>query len=170
MIFSSSSSFLFFMGIFLQASVLRKYPAELIAVFFYAFFVTLLSGIVCLIMQRDPSAWSLKPTLRLIAVLYSVSKLGFESIFYCIYFSKIWWLSIKDNCLTSLGSVTQWGLLFLLFELSHQIWFFHSETKWITMCFGGSNVDNINFGLTLLCLNVDFPKINLFVLTWTSIL
>lgn len=76
-----------------QASVLRKYPAELIAVFFYAFFVTLLSGIVCLIMQRDPSAWSLKPTLRLIAVLYSA------------IFGTIFRLGVTTWCLHRTGPV-----------------------------------------------------------------
>ncbi|CAK7326938.1 unnamed protein product [Dovyalis caffra] len=55
----------------IQALILKKYPAELIIVFFYTFFVTILSTIACLVMERDPGAWSLKPTIRLVAVLYS---------------------------------------------------------------------------------------------------
>ncbi|KAJ6351159.1 hypothetical protein OIU78_007150 [Salix suchowensis] len=55
----------------IQALILKKYPAGLIVVFFYCFFVTILSTIICFIMERDPGAWSLKPTVRWIAVLYS---------------------------------------------------------------------------------------------------
>ncbi|KAK6242059.1 EamA domain - like 10 [Theobroma cacao] len=54
-----------------QASVLKKFPAELIVVFYYCFFVTLQSAIVCLVMERDLSSWSFKPDVRLVAVLYS---------------------------------------------------------------------------------------------------
>ncbi|KAJ9187991.1 hypothetical protein P3X46_003395 [Hevea brasiliensis] len=57
--------------IIIQALILKKYPAELIVVFFYCFFVTILSAIVCLVVERDPFAWSLKPNMRLAAVLYS---------------------------------------------------------------------------------------------------
>ncbi|KAJ6910965.1 hypothetical protein NC652_021569 [Populus alba x Populus x berolinensis] len=55
----------------IQALILKKYPAGLIVVFFYCFTVTILSTIVCLFMERDPGAWSLKPTVRWIAVVYS---------------------------------------------------------------------------------------------------
>lgn len=41
--------------------------------FFYCFFVAIQSGIVTFIVERDLSAWSLKPTLRLLAVVYSVN-------------------------------------------------------------------------------------------------
>ncbi|XP_040970090.1 WAT1-related protein At5g40240 isoform X2 [Gossypium hirsutum] len=54
-----------------QASVLKKFPAELFVVFYYCFFVTLQSGIICLIMGGDLSAWSFKPDVRLVAVIYS---------------------------------------------------------------------------------------------------
>uniref|UniRef100_A0A2P2JWJ8 WAT1-related protein At3g28050 isoform X1 n=1 Tax=Rhizophora mucronata TaxID=61149 RepID=A0A2P2JWJ8_RHIMU len=57
--------------IIIQALILIKYPAELIVVFFYCFFVTVQSAIVCLVVEKDPAAWSLKPNIRLIAVLYS---------------------------------------------------------------------------------------------------
>ncbi|KMT07306.1 hypothetical protein BVRB_6g149350 isoform A [Beta vulgaris subsp. vulgaris] len=55
----------------IQAIILKKYPAELIVVFFYCFFITLQSGIVTVILERNLSAWSLKSTMRLLAVLYS---------------------------------------------------------------------------------------------------
>ncbi|KAF3431311.1 hypothetical protein FNV43_RR26042 [Rhamnella rubrinervis] len=54
-----------------EVSVLRRYPAELIVVFYYCFFAAILSGVASLFVERDPSAWSLKPKIRLLAVLYS---------------------------------------------------------------------------------------------------
>ncbi|GAB2280424.1 hypothetical protein Dimus_015057 [Dionaea muscipula] len=55
----------------LQAPILKRYPAELIVVFFYCFFVAIQCGIFALIVERDASAWSLKPTIRLITIFYS---------------------------------------------------------------------------------------------------
>ncbi|XP_024023967.1 WAT1-related protein At3g28050 isoform X2 [Morus notabilis] len=57
--------------VIIQASILKKYPAELILVFFYCFFVSILSAVVCLFVERDLSAWSLKSRTRLFSVLYS---------------------------------------------------------------------------------------------------
>ncbi|KAL5552937.1 hypothetical protein UlMin_040338 [Ulmus minor] len=55
----------------IQASILKKYPAVLITIFFYCFFVTIQSGIMALIMEKDPSAWRLQLDIRLVAVLYA---------------------------------------------------------------------------------------------------
>ncbi|RVX10538.1 WAT1-related protein [Vitis vinifera] len=55
----------------LQASILKKYPAELIINFYYCFFVAIQSAAASLIMERGPGAWSLKPSTRFIAVMYS---------------------------------------------------------------------------------------------------
>ncbi|XP_073280977.1 WAT1-related protein At3g28050-like [Primulina huaijiensis] len=57
--------------IIVQALILRKYPAELIVVFFYCFFAAILSIVASLIVDKDLSAWALQPNIRLIAVLYS---------------------------------------------------------------------------------------------------
>lgn len=57
--------------VIIQAVILKKYPAELIVVCFYCFFVAIQSGIVSLIVERDPSAWRLEPKLRLFSILYS---------------------------------------------------------------------------------------------------
>ncbi|KAI9073421.1 hypothetical protein K1719_017489 [Acacia pycnantha] len=57
--------------IIVQAKIVKKYSAELVIVFFYCFFVAILSGVTCLFLERDTSAWSLQPKLRLLAVLYS---------------------------------------------------------------------------------------------------
>jgi len=54
-----------------QALVLKKYPAELTVMFAYCFVVSILSAITSLIVERDMSAWSLQPNIRLYAVLYS---------------------------------------------------------------------------------------------------
>ncbi|KAL5075580.1 hypothetical protein RYX36_014564 [Vicia faba] len=54
-----------------QASIIKKYPAGLIVVFFYCFFVAILSAVTCLVLERDVNAWSLEPKLRLLSVLYS---------------------------------------------------------------------------------------------------
>ncbi|KAM5566718.1 hypothetical protein ABKV19_015051 [Rosa sericea] len=48
----------------IQASVLKKYPAELIVVFYYCFFVAIQSGVVLWFVERDLSAWALNPKLR----------------------------------------------------------------------------------------------------------
>ncbi|KAI5352409.1 hypothetical protein L3X38_005300 [Prunus dulcis] len=55
----------------IQASVIKKYPAELIMVFYYCFFVAIQAVVVSLIVETDLSAWTLKPKMRLIAVVYS---------------------------------------------------------------------------------------------------
>ncbi|KAJ8439510.1 hypothetical protein Cgig2_007027 [Carnegiea gigantea] len=57
--------------VYVQAVILKKYPAELIVVCFYCFFVAIQSGIVSLIVERDPSVWRLEPKLRLFSILYS---------------------------------------------------------------------------------------------------
>ncbi|PON98897.1 Plant-drug/metabolite exporter [Trema orientale] len=57
--------------VIVQALIIKRYPAELILVFFYCFFVAVLSAVFCLIVERDLSAWSLKSKLRFWAVLYS---------------------------------------------------------------------------------------------------
>lgn len=54
-----------------QASILKKYPSELVVVFYYFFFVAIQSAAICLIVERDSIVWSLKPKMRLIAILYS---------------------------------------------------------------------------------------------------
>ncbi|KAA8533117.1 hypothetical protein F0562_033350 [Nyssa sinensis] len=54
----------------LQTSTLKKYPAELMIVFYNCCFVTVQSAVVALIAERDPRSWRLGLDTRLIAVLY----------------------------------------------------------------------------------------------------
>ncbi|KAK4715777.1 hypothetical protein R3W88_014115 [Solanum pinnatisectum] len=70
-----------------QASVLTKYPVELIVVFFYCFFASILSAIVSLFMDRNLNAWLLQPGTRLFTVLYSGifgSAFQVSVMFWCI--------------------------------------------------------------------------------------
>ncbi|PON98896.1 Plant-drug/metabolite exporter [Trema orientale] len=55
----------------IQASILKRYPAELILAFFYCFFSALLSAVSCFVVERDLSAWSLKSKTRFLSVLFS---------------------------------------------------------------------------------------------------
>ncbi|KAI3467492.1 hypothetical protein Pfo_024155 [Paulownia fortunei] len=55
----------------LQASILKMYPAEMIIVAFYCFFVTIQSSLVTLIAERDLTAWRIETKIGLIAVFYS---------------------------------------------------------------------------------------------------
>ncbi|KAI7996755.1 WAT1-related protein [Camellia lanceoleosa] len=54
-----------------QAFLLTKFGAELIIVFFYCFFVAIMTGILSLVMERDPAAWSLLPSVKLLSILFS---------------------------------------------------------------------------------------------------
>ncbi|XP_057495924.1 WAT1-related protein At3g28050-like isoform X1 [Actinidia eriantha] len=54
-----------------QALVLKKFKAELIIVFFYCFFVAIMCAICSLVVERDFDAWSLRPPVRLVTILYS---------------------------------------------------------------------------------------------------
>ncbi|PON31669.1 WAT1-related protein [Parasponia andersonii] len=53
------------------ASILKRYPAELILAFFYCFFSALLSAVSCFVVERDLSPWSLKSKTRFLSVLFS---------------------------------------------------------------------------------------------------
>ncbi|KAK3041759.1 hypothetical protein RJ639_000275 [Escallonia herrerae] len=59
------------MFIIIQVLVLKKYPAELTVMFFYCFVVAISSAAFFFIVERDPSAWSLQPNMRWMALLYS---------------------------------------------------------------------------------------------------
>lgn len=95
-----------------QASILKRYPEELVMVFFYFFFVCILSAMVCLVVERDLSAWSLKSKTRLWCVLYSVIIASFffffkqivrqskNSVFFFIFyftFTGSFWLCIPNR-------------------------------------------------------------------------
>ncbi|XP_059316561.1 WAT1-related protein At3g28050-like isoform X1 [Lycium ferocissimum] len=55
----------------IQASILKIYQEEIMIVCLYCFFVTIISALISLVVERNPSAWTLYPDIRLIAILYS---------------------------------------------------------------------------------------------------
>ncbi|KAG8366182.1 hypothetical protein BUALT_Bualt17G0050000 [Buddleja alternifolia] len=55
----------------LQASILKMYPAEMIIVAFYCFFVTIQASLVSLIADRDATTWKIDTNIGLIAVFFS---------------------------------------------------------------------------------------------------
>ncbi|KAA8530263.1 hypothetical protein F0562_004972 [Nyssa sinensis] len=54
-----------------QAHIIKTYPAELVVVFFYNLCATIISASVCLIAEKNSSAWSVSVGIALAAILYS---------------------------------------------------------------------------------------------------
>ncbi|KAL7171427.1 hypothetical protein ACSBR2_036141 [Camellia fascicularis] len=68
----ATSSFLISLLYIVQTWIIKDYPAEMVVTLFGCIFVTILSAIVALIVERDPNAWTLKPDVELITIVYSV--------------------------------------------------------------------------------------------------
>ncbi|KAK4257101.1 hypothetical protein QN277_006733 [Acacia crassicarpa] len=71
-----------------QAAILRGYPSELTIVAFYCLFGTIQCSILSLIVVRDPNAWTLKPDIELISIIYSAifgSVVTFSVLTWCIH-------------------------------------------------------------------------------------
>ncbi|XVF14136.1 hypothetical protein REPUB_Repub09cG0031400 [Reevesia pubescens] len=73
----------------IQTQVMEIYPAELIVALFYNLCAAIISAPICLIAESDLSSWILRPSIAVIAVLYS----GFFSSFSSIVI--IWGLHLK---------------------------------------------------------------------------
>ncbi|KAL0336179.1 UNVERIFIED_CONTAM: WAT1-related protein [Sesamum radiatum] len=90
-LFTASACLLTASWCILQALILKMYPAEMIAVAIYCFFVTIQASVVSLIAERDLTAWRIETKIGLIAVLYLASILKMypaEMIvvaFYCCF-------------------------------------------------------------------------------------
>ncbi|XP_028072581.1 WAT1-related protein At3g28050-like isoform X2 [Camellia sinensis] len=67
----ATSSFLISLLYIVQTWIIKDYPAEMVVTLFGCIFVTILSAIVALIVERDPNAWTLKPDVELITIVYS---------------------------------------------------------------------------------------------------
>ncbi|CAL5421379.1 unnamed protein product [Camellia sinensis] len=66
-----------------QTWIIKDYPAEMVVTLFGCIFVTILSAIVALIVERDPNAWTLKPDVELITIVYSaVFMVSIRSVIY----------------------------------------------------------------------------------------
>ncbi|CAM8912753.1 unnamed protein product [Rhodiola kirilowii] len=53
-----------------QAAIVKKYPRLLTVLSYYFLFLTALSLVTCLVIERDPSAWVLRPDIGLVAVIF----------------------------------------------------------------------------------------------------
>ncbi|XP_050271324.1 WAT1-related protein At5g40230-like [Quercus robur] len=63
-----------------QAQVMKIYPAEFTLVFLYFLFATIVSAPVCLIAERNFSAFRLRPNIALAAIVYSGIGLSLSTI------------------------------------------------------------------------------------------
>ncbi|KAK6928303.1 EamA domain [Dillenia turbinata] len=54
-----------------QADIIKEYPSELVVVFFYTLFTTLVSGVMGIIVEPKLDAWIHLPGVALVAILYS---------------------------------------------------------------------------------------------------
>ncbi|XP_022773703.1 WAT1-related protein At5g40240-like isoform X2 [Durio zibethinus] len=73
----------------IQIQVLEMYPAELIVAFFYNLCAAIISAPVSFIAESDLSSWRLRPSIAVIAVLYSGVFSSFSSLVI------IWTLHVK---------------------------------------------------------------------------
>ncbi|XP_030931574.1 WAT1-related protein At5g40230-like [Quercus lobata] len=55
----------------LQTQVLKIYPAEIVVVFLYVLCTAIISAPVCLMAERSLHAWTLRPDVTLVTILYS---------------------------------------------------------------------------------------------------
>ncbi|XP_062027480.1 WAT1-related protein At3g28050-like [Rosa rugosa] len=54
-----------------QAAILKGYPSEMTIVSFYSLFGTIQCTILSLFVERNPSAWTLRPDIELASIFYS---------------------------------------------------------------------------------------------------
>nr|KYP56277.1 Auxin-induced protein 5NG4 [Cajanus cajan] len=70
-----------------QAAILKGYSSQLTIVAFYCLFGSIQSGILSLIVVRDPNDWKISPDIELISIFYSAivgSVLTFSVLTWCI--------------------------------------------------------------------------------------
>uniref|UniRef100_A0A2P2M293 WAT1-related protein n=2 Tax=Rhizophora mucronata TaxID=61149 RepID=A0A2P2M293_RHIMU len=70
-IFCAAGAFSLAILYIVQTWVIRHYPAELMVTLIACIFVTLLSAVVSVIVERDPNSWRLKPDMELMAIGFS---------------------------------------------------------------------------------------------------
>ena len=56
-----------------QAATVKEYPDKMTIVFFFTFFITIQSLGFSLILERNPTAWKLKSTVEVAAIVCTVS-------------------------------------------------------------------------------------------------
>ncbi|THG16103.1 hypothetical protein TEA_018929 [Camellia sinensis var. sinensis] len=51
--------------------IIKDYPAEMVVTLIACIFVAILSAIIALIVESDPKAWTLRPDVELVTIVYS---------------------------------------------------------------------------------------------------
>ncbi|CAL5379172.1 unnamed protein product [Camellia sinensis] len=72
----------------LQTATVKQYPEKVTVVFFFMLFGTMQCAIVSSIVERNPSAWTLRPGIAMIAVVYSAIfgiVLRYNIVTWCLY-------------------------------------------------------------------------------------
>ncbi|KAE9454051.1 hypothetical protein C3L33_14023, partial [Rhododendron williamsianum] len=66
-----TSSVLFSLSFIIQTWIIKEYPAELVVSLIGCIFVLIPSAVVAVIVERDVSAWKLRPDLELLTIAYA---------------------------------------------------------------------------------------------------
>ncbi|XP_059656021.1 WAT1-related protein At3g28050-like [Cornus florida] len=67
----SAASFLISVLFIVQTWVMKDYPAELMVSLISCIFATIQTAIIALFMERNPSAWRIRPDIELVTIVYS---------------------------------------------------------------------------------------------------
>ncbi|KAA8529538.1 hypothetical protein F0562_033663 [Nyssa sinensis] len=79
----ATGSFLVAVLYIFQTWIMKDYPAEMMVALISCISATIQSGIVALIVERDPNAWELRPDIELLTIAYSaIFVIAFRNIVY----------------------------------------------------------------------------------------
>ncbi|CAL5421380.1 unnamed protein product [Camellia sinensis] len=67
----ATSSFVISVLYIVQTWIIKDYPAEMVVTLIACIFVAILSAIIALIVESDPKAWTLRPDVELVTIVYS---------------------------------------------------------------------------------------------------
>ncbi|KAL7171424.1 hypothetical protein ACSBR2_036140 [Camellia fascicularis] len=67
----AASSFVISVLYIVQTWIIKDYPAEMVVTLIACIFVAILSAIIALIVESDPKAWTLRPDVELVTIVYS---------------------------------------------------------------------------------------------------
>ena len=89
---------------------MKIYPAEFTLVFLYFLFATIISAPVCLIAERNLSAFRLRPNIAPAAIVYSVRYVAYKRIIWLLIMSNFHSLIYQGIGLSLSTVVHTWGL------------------------------------------------------------
>ncbi|CAL5418983.1 unnamed protein product [Camellia sinensis] len=67
----ATSSFVISVLYIVQTWIIKDYPAEMVVTLIACIFVAILSAIIALIVESDPKAWTLRPDVESVTIVYS---------------------------------------------------------------------------------------------------